>query len=55
MKVFVAIHLEIGCQKPSRIRLCWTNEDRVNIIADNMSRNRFFQLRSFFHVMNNDD
>lgn len=55
MKVFVDIHLKIGCQKPSRIRSCWTNEDRVNIIADNMSRNRFFQLRSCFHVMNNDD
>ncbi|XP_060865565.1 piggyBac transposable element-derived protein 3-like isoform X1 [Metopolophium dirhodum] len=55
MKVFVGIHLKIGCQKPSRIRLCWTNDDRVNIIADNMSRNRFFQLRSCFHVMNNDD
>ncbi|CAI6343484.1 unnamed protein product [Macrosiphum euphorbiae] len=55
MKVFVGIHLKIGCQKPSRIRSCWTNEDRVNIIADNMSRNRFFQLRSCFHVMNNDD
>lgn len=45
----------IGCLKHTRIRLYWTNEHRVNIIADNMSRNRFFQLRSCFHVMNNDD
>lgn len=55
MKVFVGIHLKIGCLKHTRIRLYWTYENRVNIIADNMSRNRFFQLRSCFHVMNNDD
>lgn len=42
MKVFVGIHLKIGCLKHTRIRVYWTNEDRVNIIADNMSRNRFF-------------
>jgi len=54
-KVFVGIHLIIGCLKHTRIRLYWSYEFRVNIIADNMSQNRFFQLRSSFHVMNNND
>lgn len=55
MKVFVGVHLLIGCLKHTRIRLYWTSDFRVNLIADSISRNRFFELRSCFHVINNNE
>lgn len=32
----------------------WENKYRINLIADNMSRNRFFELRNCFHVIDNE-
>lgn len=55
MKVFLGIHLLIICMKHIRIRLYWTNDFRVNLIADSMSRNRFFMLMSLFHVKDNNE
>jgi len=55
MKVFVGVHLLIGCLKHTRIRLYWTSDFRVNLIADSISRNRYFELQSYFHVINNDE
>lgn len=55
MKIFVGVHLLIGCLKHTRIRLYWTSDFRVNLIADSISRNRFFELRSTFHVINNNE
>ncbi|KAF0689585.1 piggyBac transposable element-derived protein 3-like [Aphis craccivora] len=55
MKIFVGVHLLIGCLKQTRIRLHWTSDFRVNLIADSISRNRIFELRSCFHVINNNE
>lgn len=54
MKVFVGIHLLMGAINFPRVRMYWQMKYRISIIADAMTRNRFFQLRSNFHVINND-
>lgn len=53
MKEFVAIHLMMGVLKFPRIRMYWENNTRIHIIANTMNRNRFFSIRSHFHVINN--
>ncbi|XP_060840869.1 piggyBac transposable element-derived protein 3-like [Rhopalosiphum padi] len=55
MKEFVAIHLMMGVLKFPRIRMYWENNTRIHIIANTMNRNRFFSIRSHFHVINNMD
>jgi len=55
MKEFVAMHLVMGALKFPRIRMYWEDKTRIKIIADKMNRNRFFSLRSHFHVINNVD
>lgn len=53
MKVFLGIHLLMGVFGLPRIRMYWEQKSRISIIANNMTRNRFFELRSNFHVMDN--
>lgn len=55
MKDFIAVHLVMGCLKFPRIRMYWEESTRINVIANNMCRDRFFCLRSNFHVLNNLD
>jgi len=55
MKEFVGMHLVMGALKFPRIRMYWEYNTRINMIADTMNRNRFFSLRSHFHVINNMD
>lgn len=55
MKEFIAVHLVMGSLKFPRIRMYWEDNTRINIIANNMCRDRFFCLRSHFHVINNMD
>jgi len=44
-----------GVLKYPKRSMYWEFKYRVNIIADNMTCNRFYELRSSFHVMNNLD
>lgn len=53
MKDFVSVHLVMGCLNFPRIRMYWEERTCINIIANNMCRDRFFCLRSHFHVINN--
>jgi len=55
IKILVAIHMMFGVLKYPRTSMYWQEKYRVNIVADNMTRNRFYELRSMFHVMNNLD
>jgi len=55
MKEFIAMHLVMGALKFPRIRMYWEDNTRIKMIADTMNRNRFFSLRSDFHVVNNID
>ncbi|KAE9524120.1 hypothetical protein AGLY_015485 [Aphis glycines] len=43
----------MGCLKYPRVRLYWENATAVNIIIENMSRDRFFTLRRNFHLIDN--
>lgn len=55
MKTFVGgIHLLMGVYGLPRARMYWQQKSRINVIADHMWKNRFFELRSNFHVINND-
>ncbi|KAL4120566.1 hypothetical protein QTP88_013236 [Uroleucon formosanum] len=54
MKIMIAIHMLFGVLNYPRSRMYWENKYRINIIADNMSRNRSFQLRNCFHVIDNE-
>jgi len=53
MKVFIGIHLYIGIIGLPRVIMYWQPDYRINIIADNMTKNRFFELRTNFHVQDN--
>lgn len=55
MKVFVGINTMMGLLGFPRVRMYWEHEFRINIIADNMTRNRLFELRTHFHVMDNEE
>lgn len=55
MKIFVGVHLLMGVFGLPRIRMYWEQKSRINIVADNITRNRFFELRSNFHVMDNNN
>lgn len=54
MKIFVGIHLFMGIINYPRVRMYWQMKYRIEIIANAMTRNRFFQLRNNFHVINNE-
>lgn len=53
MKTMIAIHMLFGVLKYPRVRMYWEKIFRVPLIADNMTRNRLFELRSCFHVVDN--
>ena len=53
IKRFIGIRFIMGCLKYPRVRLYWENATTVNIIIENMSRDRFFTLRRNFHLIDN--
>lgn len=55
IKCFIAIHIIMGTLKFPRVRMYWDWEEayRINTAANNMTRDRFFQLRSNFHIIDN--
>jgi hypothetical protein len=53
MKTMIAIHMLFGVLEFPRVRMYWEKNFRVPLIVDNMTRNRLFELRSCFHVVDN--
>ncbi|KAG5894515.1 hypothetical protein JTB14_026898 [Gonioctena quinquepunctata] len=52
--VLFALHIMIGClDKFPRIRMYWEKFFGIGIFSENMSRDRFFQLRSCLYLVNN--
>ncbi|XP_040070249.3 uncharacterized protein LOC120843088 [Ixodes scapularis] len=51
LKMFVGIHIAMGVLKLPRVRLYWSQALGVDLIAQAMSRNRFFELRSNIHFV----
>lgn len=53
MKICFALHIMIGClNKFPRIRMYWEKSLHIYAFTENMSRDRFFQLRTNHHVNN---
>lgn len=50
---FIALHVLIGCLKFPRISMFWDTFVGLSVFFNNMSRNRFYALRSNFHVIDN--
>ncbi|XP_008189593.1 piggyBac transposable element-derived protein 3-like [Acyrthosiphon pisum] len=55
IKSLIAIQMIMGCLKYPKKEMYWTRKYRVNIIADTMTKNRFFSLRQHIHLINNLD
>jgi hypothetical protein len=55
IKKLIGIHILMGCLKFPCVRMYWQKDYIVNLIAKNMSRNRFFILKNNFHVIDNND
>lgn len=52
---YMGILIKMGVYGLPRYRLFWSDECRVPVIADVMSRNRFFDMNKFVHFANNDE
>ena len=52
IKTLFGLHLVIGALKFSRFRMYWDNVFGMSMFIQNMSRNRFFQLRNNLHLVN---
>lgn len=55
MRKLFGILLVMGCIPYPRINMYWRAGMRLEIIANQMSRDRFFQLRNNMHVVNSDE
>jgi hypothetical protein len=57
MRAFIAILLLTGISKRSSYDLYWSSDPLIDMkgFRDIMSRDRFMNIMSFFHVVNNDD
>lgn len=53
MQVLFGLHVLAGILKYPRVRLYWDSTLKVNAFVDNMTRDRFFELRTCLHVVNN--
>lgn len=51
LKVFIGISMIMSCLQYPHIRMYWENRWRVPVISDNMSRTRFFTLRTSLKVV----
>lgn len=52
-RTLIACHMLLGALKFPRVRMYWESKYRVNVIAGNISRNKLFELRNCFHVIDN--
>ncbi len=53
IEVLVGLHMAMGVLGFPRVRMYWSSTIKTGIFRDTMSRDRFFQLRSNLHVVNN--
>jgi len=53
MKRFVGCNIFMSSLGYPRMRMFWAKTTKVPLISNTMSRNRFFKIRSFLKVVNN--
>lgn len=52
LKMFFGISLTMSCLCYPQIRMYWMKKTRVPLVADNMTKNRYFQLRRRLKLVN---
>ncbi|KAF2902716.1 hypothetical protein ILUMI_03468 [Ignelater luminosus] len=50
IKVFIGIHIVMGCLGYPMIKCYWEPKLRIDVIANNMNLNSFYYLRQAFHL-----
>lgn len=53
IKIFLGLHIIMGNLKFPRIRLYWDSSLDMKIFLENMTRDRFFQIRNNLHIIDN--
>ena len=53
IRSFVGITLLMSTLGYPRIRMYWSDNFKIPLITNTMTRNRFFKIRNFLHVVNN--
>lgn len=53
IKKLFAMHIVMGSLNFPAVRMFWKAGTRIPLIADSMTSNRFFKLRNFLHVVDN--
>lgn len=53
IKTFIALHVRMGCLKYPRVRMYWDTTLGLSNFSQYMTVNRFFSLRTNFHVVDN--
>lgn len=55
MMTFIGCSSLLSCYGYPRIRMVWERSTRVPIIADNITRDRYFQIRNNLKILNDAD
>jgi Transposase IS4 len=53
IQALIGLHVAMGVIKLPRVRLYWDSELSIGLFQGSLSRERFFQLRSRLHFVNN--
>lgn len=55
MEALVGLHIVMGALDLPRVRMYWSSSINIGLFRDTLSRDRFFQLRSNLHLVNNNE
>ncbi|KAL2096765.1 hypothetical protein ACEWY4_005972 [Coilia grayii] len=54
-EALVGLHMAMGVLGLPRVRMYWSSRINIGLFQDTLSRDRFFQLRTNLHVVNNNE
>ncbi|KAL2086003.1 hypothetical protein ACEWY4_019323 [Coilia grayii] len=55
IEALVGLHMAMGVLGLPRVRMYWSSRIYIGLFQDTLSRDRFFQLRTNLHVVNNNE
>lgn len=55
LKIFIGANFIMSCLRYLKIRMYWSRKWRVSIIADSITRDRFFRIRSSLKILYDND